>query len=122
MPGSAPISVVETPEFLAVARKLMDEDERTVLIDHLAWNPTSGDLIPGTGGVRKLRWALRGRGKRGGARVIYFFHSAAVPLFALAVYAKSEQADLSQADRNDFRRLTKQLAESYATETRRGRS
>jgi hypothetical protein len=71
--------------------------------------------------VRKLRWALRGRGKRGGARVIYFFHSVALPLFALTVYAKSEQADLSQADKNEFRRLTKQLAESYATR-RRSRS
>jgi hypothetical protein len=63
--------------------------------------------------VRKLRWQLEGRGKRGGARVIYFYHSAAIPLFALTAYAKNERADLSQKDRNDFRRLTKLLAEAY---------
>jgi hypothetical protein len=70
-------------------------------------------LIQGTGGVRKLRWALQGRGKRGGARVIYFYHGSDIPLFALAAYAKNEKSDLSQNDRNDFRRLTKLLVESY---------
>lgn len=84
-----------------------------MLIDYLAHNPTAGDLIPETGGVRKLRWALEGRGKRGGARVIYFYHSTHIPLFALAVYAKNEQANLSQKDRNVFRKLTKQLVETY---------
>jgi hypothetical protein len=60
-----------------------------------------------------LRWRLEGRGKRGGARVIYFYHSAQVPLFALTAYAKNERADLSQNDRNDFRHLTKLLVETY---------
>ena len=83
MPRSVPVSVVETPEFLSATRRLMDEEERASLVDHLAHNPTEGDLIAGTGGVRKLRWQLEGRGKRGGARVIYFFHSTALPLFAL---------------------------------------
>lgn len=113
MPRSAPVSVVETPEFLAATRRLLDDGERAALVDFLAYNPTSGDLIPGTGGVRKLRWALERRGKRGGARVIYFFHSAALPLFALTAFAKAVRADLSQAERNDFRRLTKRLVESY---------
>ncbi|MDR3418073.1 MAG: hypothetical protein P4L83_18010 [Nevskia sp.] len=78
---SAPITVVETPEFLAATRKLLDDEERAALVEHLAHNPSTGDLIPGTGGVRKLRWALEGRGKRGGARVIYFYHNASLPLF-----------------------------------------
>ena len=56
---------------------------------------------------------LEGRGKRGGARVIYFYHSAGIPLFALTAYAKNERADLRENDRNDFRRLTKLLAETY---------
>lgn len=118
MSGSAPVSVVETPEFLIATRKLVDEDERALLVDYLAHNPTAGDLIPGTGGVRKLRWGLQGRGKRGGARVIYFYHSARLPLFALTAYAKNERADLSQEDKNDFRRLTKLLVESYARRRR----
>lgn len=77
MVETVPVSVVETPEFLSATRKLMSDGERTLLVDYLAYNPTAGDLIRGTGGVRKLRWALEGRGKRGGARVVYFHHAPA---------------------------------------------
>ena len=108
-----PISVVETPEFSSATRKLMDDEERTLLVDYLAYNPTAGDLIPATGGVRKLRWGLEGRGKRGGARVIYFYHDPGMPLFALTAFAKNERADLSQQDRNDFRQLTALLVEAF---------
>ena len=118
MSRSAPVGVVETPEFLAAARRIMDEEERGLLVDHLARNPLAGDLIPGAGGVRKLRWALQGRGKRGGARVVYYYHNDAMPIFALAAYAKNQRADLSQADRNDFRRLTSLLVERYARSAR----
>ncbi len=97
MSKPAPVSVVETPEFLAAPRRIMDEEERSLLVGHLARNPLDGDLIPGTGGVRKLRWVLEGRGKRGGARVVYYYHSEAMPLFALTAYAKNERANLSQA-------------------------
>lgn len=113
MARTVPVTVVETPEFLAATRKLMDEAERMLLIDYLAYNSTAGDLVPGTGGVRKLRWALEGRGKRGGARVIYFYHDADMPLFALTAYAKNQRADLSQQDRNDFKRLTALLVETF---------
>jgi hypothetical protein len=113
MSGSPPLTVVETPEFLSATRKLLDGDERAALVDYLAHNPMAGDLIRGAGGVRKLRWGLEGRGKRGGARMIYFHHSAGLPLFLLTAYAKNVRADLSQADRNDLRRLTKLLVESY---------
>jgi hypothetical protein len=111
------VSVVETPEFLAAAQRIMDEDERGFLVDYLARNPSAGDIIPGTGGVRKLRWGLEGRGKRGGARVVYYYHSDTMPIFALTVYVKNERADLSQSDRNDFRRLTAHLVERYARRT-----
>jgi hypothetical protein len=117
MTERVPISVVETPAFLSAARKLMSEEERALLVDYLAYNPREGDLIPGTGGVRKLRWGLEGRGKRGGARVVYFYHDAGMPLFALTAYAKNEQADLSQQDRNDFRRLTALLVEAFKRRT-----
>ena len=113
--------MVETPEFLAATRKLMDVEERALLVDHLALNPMAGDLIPGTGGVRKLRWGLAGRGKRGGARVIHFYHGPGIPLFALTAFAKHTQSDLSAADRNDFRRLTKLLVESYTWRSRQTR-
>lgn len=104
-----PVTVVETPKFLSATRKLMDEAERMLLVDYLAYNPTAGDLIPGTGGVRKLRWALEGRG---GARVIYFHHNVDMPLFALTAYTKNERVDLSPRDRNDFKRLTGLLVEA----------
>jgi mRNA-degrading endonuclease RelE of RelBE toxin-antitoxin system len=108
-----PVTVIETPEFLATTRKIMTEPERAALVGYLAHNPDAGDIVPGAGGVRKLRWGLIGRGKRGGARVIYFYSNSDVPLFALSAYAKNARSDLSQADRNDFRRLTKQLLENY---------
>jgi hypothetical protein len=114
MSGPAPVSVVETPEFLSATRRIMDDEERGLLVDYLARNPLAGDVIQGTGGVRKLRWALEGRGKSGGARVIYYYHSTAMPLFALTAYAKNERANLDQADRNEFRRLTGLLVERYA--------
>lgn len=107
--GQVPTSVVETPQFLAAIRKLMSDAEVAALIDFLAWNPTAGDVIVGTGGVRKLRWALAGRGKSGGARVIYFHHDVGMPLFVLTAYAKNERADLSQAERNEFKRFTELL-------------
>ncbi len=113
MSGTSAITVVETPEFLSATQKLLTEEERAALVDYLAHNPAAGELIQGTGGVRKLRWGLEGRGRRGGARVVYFYHSADIPLFALTAFAKNERADLSQQDRNDFRRLTKLLAETY---------
>lgn len=117
MARTAPISVVETPEFLSATRKLMSDEERALLVDYLAYNPMAGDLIPGTGGVRKLRWGLEGRGKRGGARVIYFHHDAGMPLFALTAFAKNERADLSPQDRNDFRQLTTLLVEAFKRRT-----
>ena len=113
MAGTVPITVIETPEFVSAIRKLISDENRTLLVDYLAYHPTAGDLIPGTGGVRKLRWGLEGRGKRGGARVVYFYHDPDVPIFALTAYAKNERADLSQQDRNDFRKLTALLVRIF---------
>ena len=59
-------------------------------------------MIEGTGGVRKLRWARDGRGKSGGVRVIYYFHSEAMPLYLLTMFAKNERANLSKAERNEL--------------------
>lgn len=92
----------------------MDDTERSSLVLFLAFNPEAGDLVPGTGGVRKLRWGLEGRGKRGGARVIYYFHSERIPLFVITAYAKNVKDDIGDADRNDMKRLAKALAR-YAT-------
>ena len=119
MVDSPPVTVVETPEFLSATRKLMDEEERTLLVDYRAHNPMEGDLIPGAGGVRKLRWGLQGRGKRGGGRVIYFYHSVNLPLFALTAYAKNQRGDLTPDRRDGFRKLAKSIADTYGAKGKR---
>lgn len=111
------LTVVETPEFISKAKGLMADEEREALIGYLASHPSAGAVVPGAGGIRKLRWGLEGRGKRGGARVIYFFAGNEVPLFALTMFAKNERVDLSQEERNSFRRLTKLLIETYRRRT-----
>lgn len=92
-------TVAETPTFSRQAAKLFNEDERRDLIDFLAEHPLAGDEIPGTGGVRKMRFGASGRGKRGGVRVIYFFGGEGVPIYALLAYSKSDKTDLSPGER-----------------------
>ncbi len=111
------ITVAEMPEYIRRATKLLSESERDDLIDYVAASPKAGDLIQGTGGVRKLRWARSGRGKSGGVRVIYYFHSEAFPLYLLTVFGKGEKADLSQAERNELAKLV-QVLKGYAREGR----
>ncbi len=85
------------------------------MIDHLGAQPRAGDLIQGTGGIRKLRWARGGRGKSGGVRVIYYFHSDRIPLYLLTVFGKGEKADLSKGERNELGKLVDVL-KRYAEE------
>ena len=92
---SVPITVAETQMFERAAAKIWSEDERLVLVDYMARNPESGDVIPGTGGVRKLRWGRAGSGKRGGARVIYFYYDVDIPLYLLLAYAKASAEDMT---------------------------
>lgn len=113
MQQTDPITVVETPEFLNATRKLLDDAERAELVEYQAYNPAAGTVISGTGGIRKLRWGLEGRGKRGGARVVYFFHNLEMPLFLLTAFAKNEREDLSLGDYASFQQLTKTLVNSY---------
>ena len=93
---------------------LLDEEERPNLVAFVGANPEVGDIIPETGGVRKLRWSARGKGKRGGVRVIYYFHNEAFPLLLLTVYAKNQKANLTKAECNDLKKLVPLLVRSYA--------
>lgn len=92
-------TVAETPTFTRQADRLFSEEERKELIDYLADHPTAGDEVPGTGGIRKLRFAALARGKRGGARVIYFYGGQDIPVYALLAYAKSAKSDLNPVER-----------------------
>ena len=106
------MTVVETPVFLRKAALIFDDDERAELVAFVASNPEAGSVVPGTGGVRKLRWAMKGRGKRGGARVIYYFHDESAPIFLLSAYAKSVKVNLSKAERSELQKLVPQLVGS----------
>lgn len=106
------ITVAELGEYLQRARKLLSESERQDIVNYVAAFPKAGDLITGTGGVRKLRWRRGGKGKSGGVRVIYYFHSERMPLYLLTVFAKNERADLSQSERNDLAALIEVLIDS----------
>lgn len=67
-------TVTELPEYIRRANELLNEAERKVVIDYLAAHPQAGDIMEGTGGIRKLRWARDSKGKSGGVRVIYYCH------------------------------------------------
>ena len=108
------MTVVETDRFLADAAQFWTAPEREELVLYLAQSPEAGQIIPGTGGVRKLRWSMPGMGKRSGARVIYYFHSTRLPLFLLAAYGKSEKANLTQAERNAMKRIVPLIVTTYS--------
>lgn len=97
--------MVETTTFEAKAAKLFTDEERRIFTNALANDPELGDLLKGTGGVRKVRVAIEGRGKSGGARVVYFFHNDSMPLFLLTVFAKNEKDNLSKAERNALKKF-----------------
>ena len=106
-------TVAETPEYLRRCDKLLTEGERRDVVDYLAAHPKAGDLMEGTGGVRKIRWARAGRGKSGGVRIIYYVHSEAMPLYLLTVFAKNERANLSKAERNDMAEMVELLVDHW---------
>jgi len=84
------LTVIESPEFIVWSAKVWGEVERIEFIDWISENPHSGDVIPGAGSLRKVRWARQGMGKRGGARVIYFNRLASGEVVLLLVYAKAK--------------------------------
>ena len=109
---SRPITLVELPEFQKHAEDLLGEEELSALKDYLAYHPDAGDLMPGTGGVRKLRWKASGRGKRGGSRVIYYFQDMRFPILLLTIFAKNVKTDLTKAQQNELRGLVELINKS----------
>jgi hypothetical protein len=105
------MAVVESEESLNHSKAILTEIERSDLVAHLGVNPEAGRLVPGTGGVRKIRWATPGQGRRGG-RVIYY-HNQSIPLFVLDIYAKNEKTNLSEADKRSLKRLLPILVSRY---------
>jgi hypothetical protein len=110
------IAVVETAAFIAKAKGCMSDVERTAAIEMIARTPERGDLIEGGGGIRKVRFAVGGRGKSGGVRIIYYYHGRDVPVFLLTVFAKNEKANLTQFERNLLAQAAKAIAAAYGRE------
>jgi len=107
-------TVIETPAYLASARDVgLNDEERDQIVAYLARHPDAGDLMPGTGGARKLRFAGRSKGKSGGYRVITFFADVDIPVFLLDIYGKGARANLSQAARNELRKTLTALPQTW---------
>jgi hypothetical protein len=111
--SKTPLTVVETSAFVARCDGRLTDSERDGVITMLAHNPEAGRVIQGTGGVRKVRIASSGRGKSGGARVIYYFYNASMPVFLLTVYAKNEQDDLSPKMKAELTKAVPILLSTY---------
>lgn len=108
-----PVTVVELSLFLRQADGIWDDGERQEFVDFIARNPEAGDVIPETGGIRKVRWRRPGKGKRGGARIIYFYRDVRMPLFLLLIYAKARRENMTADEKKQVRALATALRQGY---------
>jgi mRNA-degrading endonuclease RelE of RelBE toxin-antitoxin system len=102
---------VETPVFTRQIVQSLSDSEYAKLQAALVFQPELGDVIPGTGGLRKVRWGegKRGRGKRGGIRVIYYWYKPSSLIYLLLAYSKAEKDDLSSNEKRVLRNLTEEF-------------
>lgn len=99
---------VETPIFTELVCKRLDDEDYRALQSTLMLRPEQGPVIPGSGGLRKIRWSAEGRGKRGGIRVIYFWDKRSLTFYMLYLYQKNEQGDLSATQIRTLARLVRE--------------
>jgi hypothetical protein len=107
------LTVVETRSYQARAAKLMTREEQDRVVEMIARDPTCGVVMKETGGIRKVRVAIGGRGKSGGVRVVFYYHSDIMPVFLLALFAKNERDNLSKSERNILAALVGDLARPF---------
>ena len=115
---------IETPVFTEVLQDYLSDDEYRELQLFLTLQPEVGEVMPGTGGFRKLRWAdqRRGKGKRGGLRVIYYYLVADTVIWFFTLYDKEEAADLSPREKRLLKAAVEQETRERARRRRSGRS
>jgi mRNA-degrading endonuclease RelE of RelBE toxin-antitoxin system len=101
--------VVTTPKYEREVGRLLTESERASMEDAIASEPAAHPVVPGTGGVRKARWGRQGKGKRGGVRVIYYYWVSATAVYMLWVYSKTEQSNMTAAERKAARKFVEAL-------------
>ena len=97
--------IIETPIFTRRIQDVLGDDEYRLLQAQLVQNPNAGKIIPGSGGLRKLRWSLGGHGKRGGIRVIYYWFVSPEVILMLFVYPKNEQDDLTPSQLKQLKKV-----------------
>jgi len=115
------ITVAEVDPFRATAERVgLAEDEREALTLFLAQNREAGAVMQGTGGLRKLRWPGKGKGKRGGYRVVYFCLDETIPLYLLAVYPKNQRIDLTSEQKKRLTTLARQLKQEARASRKAG--
>lgn len=100
---------IETPLFTKYLQDYLNDDEYCELQNFLIEQPEAGDIIQGTGGLRKLRWSLKNKGKRDGIRVIYYWQTSVTQIYLFTLYAKNEMSDLS----SDQKKVLKKMLESW---------
>lgn len=103
------ITVLQLPKFKIEATELIGADGIEAVAVYLIDRPDAGDVIPGAGGARKLRWAAKGKGKRGGARIIYLYVVIAERIYLLRCYAKNVRTDLTAEERKELRQIAAHL-------------
>jgi hypothetical protein len=107
--GDVLLTVVETNAYLAAARGIMSDNERTEVVDMIAADPACGNILRGGNGIRKVRFAVGNRGKSGGVRIIYYYHSNHMPAYLLTVFAKNERSNLTTAEVNQLDKAAEML-------------
>jgi hypothetical protein len=108
-----PVSGIELAGYRRRADDLLTSQERGAVVDLVPYEPTCGDLVPGTGGLRKVRIGREDMGKRGGARVVYYYHDDPVPILLLALYAKNQKGDLTAAEKKEFAARVKEIVRQW---------
>ena len=104
-----PQVIVETLPYQRAVAEIWDVETQIDFKTFIGLNPKAGDRIPGTGGIRKIRWYGSGHGKRGGVRVIYYFYNENHPIYLLFAYPKNVQVNLTEAEKKAFSQVTDQL-------------
>lgn len=106
-------TVVETPEFIKQAKECMDDETRSAFIDYIAKNPQAGDVIPSACGARKVRWQSDSHsGKRGGVRIIYYYHNEDMPIYLFTVYKKNQRENITAKEKKILGNVIKLIGKS----------
>jgi hypothetical protein len=104
------LTVIETPYYIGKAAKLLTRDQMAEVVNAVAANPEAGDAMSGAGGIRKFRFAFHeGKGKSGGARIIYLAATSRGRVYLLDIFGKNEKANLTKAERNEMAKVAKAI-------------